>query len=155
MQEELEEATQRVKELEGCEEEAAAIPALRQDLRTATARVDSLQQQVKSLQVTAAGAICGLLCALQRAPAVGHCAFCSGCQQWVTVCTAAGASSGSLCALQRVPAVGHCAHCSGCHLWATVRASAKGKGAKVALPPELQHISLPASRHGCGAAEDV
>ena len=59
MQEELEEATQRVKELEGCEEEAAAIPGLRQDLRTATARVDSLQQQVKSLQVSAAGASCG------------------------------------------------------------------------------------------------
>lgn len=50
MQEELEEATQRVKDLEGCEQEAAAIPGLRQDLRAATARVDHLQQQVKSLQ---------------------------------------------------------------------------------------------------------
>lgn len=59
MQEELEEATQRVKDLEGCKQEAAAIPGLRQDLRAATARVDHLQQQVKSLQVTAAGASCG------------------------------------------------------------------------------------------------
>ena len=66
MQEELEEASQRVKDLEGCEQEAAAIPGLRQDLRTATARVDSLQQQVKGLQVTAVGASCGLLCLLQR-----------------------------------------------------------------------------------------